>query len=130
MLTEIDRILLATPDVVGSAMPWRDLLGAEFVSRDRLASLAAQRMTLRVGTTDIEFLEPDGEGVIADELRRRGRAHLFAAGAGSPDAAGVARHAAGQGAICQEADGRSYVTLEIENAPIRFVVSPQEEREA
>ncbi|MDP1736217.1 MAG: hypothetical protein Q8L23_02120 [Caulobacter sp.] len=130
MLTEIDRILLATPDAVGSAMPWRDLLGAEFVGRDRLASLGAQRMTLRVGTTDIEFLEPDGTGVVADELARRGRAHLFAAGAASEDAAGVARHAATQGALCQDADGRHYIQIAIEGAPIRFVVSPAEERQA
>ena len=130
MLTEIDRILLATPDAVGSAMPWRDLLGAEFVGRDRLDSLGAQRMMLRVGTTDIEFLEPDGTGVIADELARRGRAHLFAAGAQSPDAAGVARHAAANGAVCLDADGRHYVQIEIEGAPIRFVVSPAEERMA
>jgi hypothetical protein len=130
MLTEIDRILLATPDAVGSAMPWRDLLGAEFVGRDRLDSLGAQRMTLRVGTTDIEFLEPDGTGVVADELARRGRAHLFAAGAQSPDAAAVARHAASQGAACVDADGRQYVTIEIEGAPIRFVVSPTDDRQA
>lgn len=128
MLTEIDRILLATPDAVGSAMPWRDLLGAEFVSRDRLGSLGAQRMTLRVGTTDIEILEPDGTGIIADELARRGRAHLFAAGAASEDPAGVVRHATSQGAVCTETDGRFHVDLTIEGAPIRFVVSPPEER--
>ncbi len=129
MLTEIDRILLATPDAVGSAMPWRDLLGAEFVGRDRLGSLGAQRMTLRVGTTDIEFLEPDGTGVVADELARRGRAHLFAAGAASEDAAGVARHAAAQGAVRLDADDRHYIQIGIEGAPIRFVVSPAEERQ-
>lgn len=130
MLTEIDRILLATPDVVGSAMPWRDLLGAEFVRRDRLDSLGAQRMTLRVGTTDIEFLEPDGTGIVADELARRGRAHLFAAGAQSGDVAGVARHAGRAGAACVDADDRHYVTIDIEGAPIRFVISPAEERMA
>lgn len=130
MLTEIDRILLATSDAVGSAMPWRDLLGAEFVGRDRLDSLGAQRMTLRVGTTDIEFLEPDGTGVVADALARRGRAHLFAAGAQSEDAAGVARHAAANGATCVDADDRHYVQIEIEGAPIRFVVSPAQERQA
>jgi hypothetical protein len=130
MLTEIDRILLATPDAVGSAMPWRDLLGAEFVGRDRLDSLGAQRMTLRVGTTDIEFLQPDGAGLVADELARRGRAHLFAAGAQSPRAAAVSRHAADQGAACVDADDRHYVTLQIEGAPIRFVVSPEGERQA
>lgn len=130
MLTEIDRVLLATPDAVGSAMPWRDILGAEFVHRDRLASLGAQRMILRVGSTDIEFLEPDGEGVVADELRRRGRAHLFAAGAASPDPAAVAATAAREGCAVQAADDRQYVTLTIEGAPVRFVISPPEERQA
>ena len=87
-------------------------------------------MILRVGTTDIEFLEPDGTGLVADELARRGRAHLFAAGAQSPDAAGVARHAAGEGAACVDADDRHYVTIQVEGAPIRFVISPEQERQA
>jgi hypothetical protein len=128
MLTEIDRLLIATPDSQAAVAGWTRLLGAEVVSRDRLASLAAHRVTLRAGTGDIEILSPDGAGVIAEALARRGKPHLFAAGAASADPGAVAKTAAEQGADCRTADGRVYVTLMIEGAPIRFVISPPSER--
>jgi len=125
MLTEIDRVLLATPDAVGAAGKWHALTGAQEVGRDRIAGLVAKRTTLRVGRSDIELLEPDGEGLLADELKRRGRAHLFAAGASSPDAGKVAEHAAQAGAVVHTESGRHLITLEIEGAPIRFVISDE-----
>ena len=128
MLTEIDRVLLATPDAAAAAAKWRAVLGAEEVSRDALSGLAAQRITLRVGTSDIELLEPDGTGPVAAALSRRGRAHLFAAGASSPDPAKVAEIARANGAAHQFADARHYLTLTIEDAPIAFVISPPTDR--
>jgi hypothetical protein len=128
MLTEIDRVLLATPDAVGAADRWRSLLGAAEIGKDRVDSLSARRIVLRAGRSDIELLEPDGEGLLADELKRRGRAHLFAAGASSPDAGKVAEHAAARGAMCHAEGDRHLVTIEIESAPIRFVISNESER--
>ena len=128
MLTEIDRVLLATPDAMGAADRWRSLLGAAEIRRDRVDSLSARRITLRAGRSDIELLEPDGDGLLSDELKRRGRAHLFAAGASSPDAGKVAEHAAKRGASHLPDDGRHLVTIEIEGAPIRFVISDEAER--
>lgn len=130
MLTEIDRMLVATPDAEDAAARWRALLGAEDVGRDKLNSLGAKRLTLRAGRSEIEFLEPDGAGVVADELKRRGRAHVFAAGASTPDVAGVAQVAAAAGAKVHSADDRRYVTVTIEGAPIRFVISDDVERES
>src|SRR6202789_3403509 len=109
MLTEIERVLVATPDVVAAADAWRSLLGAAEVSRDRVSSLSARRITLRAGRSDIELLEPDGEGLIADELKRRGRAHLFAAGASSPDPGKVAEHARKHGAAWNLGGGGSNI---------------------
>lgn len=129
MLTDIDRVLIATPDPEDAVRKWKTVLGAEEVGQDRLAALGARRHTLRIGTSDVELLSPDGAGLIADELARRGRPHMFAAGASSPDMGDVARTAGGAGADVQEADGRQYVTVTIEGAPIRFVVSPDSHRE-
>ena len=128
MLSEIDRVLIATPDADAAAARWRTLLGAEEVSRGPVASLGAARVLLRAGMSDIELLEPDGAGPIGDALARRGRAHLFAAGAASPDADAVAHHAASEGARVHSETGRHLVEFEIEGAPIRFVVSPETER--
>ena len=93
MLTEIDRVLLATPDAEAAAAKWRERLDAVEISRDALPSLGARRITMRAGTSDIELLEPDGVGAIETALKRRGRAHLYAAGAASPDPAVVAETA-------------------------------------
>src|SRR5580658_2609296 len=114
MLTEIDRVLVATPDAEAAAKKWRNLVGAEDVGKDRVAYVSARRVTLRAGTSDIELLEPDGEGLLASELKRRGRAHLFAAGASSPDAGKVAEHAAKAGAQVHAEDGRYRITIAIE----------------
>jgi hypothetical protein len=129
MLAEIDRVLIATPDANASAQAWKDRVGAVEVSTDRIASLAGRRITLRAGTSDIEIIEPDGSGLVADELKRRGRAHLFAAGASSPDPEAVARTAAASGANVTSEGHRHTITLTMEGAPIRFVISPQAKRE-
>ena len=128
MLTEIDRVLLATPDIAAAAAKWAALLGAEEVSRDALPGLAAKRLTLRLGTSDIELLEPDGTGAVETVLKRRGRAHLFAAGVASPDPGQVAETARAHGAAHRVEDGRHYLTLEIEGAPIAFVISEPQTR--
>jgi catechol 2,3-dioxygenase-like lactoylglutathione lyase family enzyme len=128
MLLEIDRVALATPDAADAAAKWRARLGAEEVGRGRVAWLSARRTTLRAGRSDVELLEPDGEGLLADELRRRGRAHLFAAGATSDDPAATAAQAAKTGAEVRAEDGRQWIAIEIEGAPIRFVVSAPAER--
>lgn len=129
MLTEIDRVLIATPDAAKSAQAWKDRVGAIEVSKDNARAFAAKRITLRAGTSDIEILEPDGAGLLADELKRRGRAHLFAAGASSPDPAAVAAAALKNGTTNLSEGNRHTITLTIEGAPIRFVVSPQAKRE-
>ena len=76
MLLTIDRVQIATPDAKSAAEMWRRRLGAEQVSADRVRGLGAKRVTLRAGTGEIELLEPEGNGVVADELARRGRSHL------------------------------------------------------
>lgn len=129
MLTEIDRLLIATPDAAKSAQAWKDRVGAVEVSKDNVKAFAAKRITLRAGTNDIEILEPDGAGILADELKRRGRAHLFAAGASSPDPAAVAATALKNGTTNHVEGNRHTITLQMEGAPIRFVVSPEAKRE-
>ena len=129
MLSEIDRILIATPDAAQSAQAWKERVGAVEVSQDRLHDFAAKRITMRAGTSDIELLEPDGEGLVAQELKRRGRPHLFAAGASSPEPSAVAATAMKSGATIHLEGGRHTITLTMEGAPIRFIVSPEAKRE-
>lgn len=84
MLTRIDRVQMAVPARRRVAEAWGALLGAEVEQEDRVAGLAARRTRLRVGDGWVELLEPDGAGPVGEAVGRRG-AHLFAAGAASPD---------------------------------------------
>ncbi len=129
MLTEVDRLLVATPDAAAGVSAWKRVLGAEEVRRDSVPGLGAVRTVVRAGRSDVEFLQPDGTGPIADALARRGRAHVWAAGAASTDPAAAARIARSAGARVEAEGDRYHVELEIEGAPIRFVVSPEAERQ-
>ncbi len=84
MRTRIDRIHLAVPEATSAATGWVTLLGAEPAQRDKLECLRAQRTSYRLGRGFVEFLEPDGAGPVEDAVAARG-AHLFAAGAATPD---------------------------------------------
>jgi catechol 2,3-dioxygenase-like lactoylglutathione lyase family enzyme len=128
MLTEVDRLLVATPDAAAAAAAWRSVLGAEEVHSGPAPALGAYRTVVRAGRSDVEFLQPDGTGAIADALSRRGRAHVWAAGAASPDPGAVAGTARAAGARVGSEGDRVHVELEIEGAPIRFVISPEAER--
>jgi hypothetical protein len=129
MLIEIDRVQLATPDAKAAARLWVERLGAEQVARDRVSVLGARRITLRAGRSDIELLEPDGTGPIDAELKRRGRAHLFAAGASARDPESVAQLAMRKGAIGEREGDQHFLSVEIEGAPVRFVITEERDRE-
>lgn len=89
MLKTIDRVQIATENAAETAALWGALLGAEIESNDRITALGAKRITAALGSGAVEFLEPDGTGVIADALKTRGRSHLFAGGVSTTDFEGV-----------------------------------------
>jgi hypothetical protein len=100
MRPEIDRVQLAVPDRKEAASGWQSLLGAEHVRDDKVACLGAQRSVYQVGSSEIEFLEPDGTGVVANSLTQRGRPHLFGAGVSTPDFDALKAHVATMGQTC------------------------------
>ncbi|MGE0659738.1 MAG: hypothetical protein AB7F36_08400 [Reyranellaceae bacterium] len=109
MLSRIDRLQLAVPDAAPVAARWAALLGAQEHGRDRLATLGARRTRLRLGDGWIELLEPDGTGIVDTALQRRG-AHLFAAGAASPDLPALRAHLASQGVQPPEEAGQLHLS--------------------
>lgn len=129
MLKTIDRIQIATRDAEGAAGVWADVLGAERVSEDRVAALGARRVSSRLGKGFIEFLEPDGPGVIADALQARKRAHLFAGGVSAPDFDAAVRHVESKGVEVAIENGQAFLNPEIfVGVPSPLVLSPFEER--
>jgi glyoxalase/bleomycin resistance protein/dioxygenase superfamily protein len=88
MLTRVDRVQMIVADRKRAATSFFRLLGAELAREDRLRAVDAVRTVLRLGTSEVELLEPDGSGIAADCLRATGGG-LFAAGVATQDLAGV-----------------------------------------
>ena len=126
MLLEIDRIQLAVPDVASVVERWQSILGAEISATDKVVCLGASRTSLRLGTGLIEVLEPDGTGVVADAVAKRG-AHMFAAGASCVDVEQVQKSIAAANMVRE--GGQLFIDGEdIGIQGLRVVVSEHEDR--
>jgi len=129
MLMEIDRYQLAVPDASAVVERWQRLLGAEIQSTDRLSLLGAKRTSMRIATGIVEVLEPDGNGVIADAIKRRKGAHLFSAGASCADLTQMTGHLESNNyPYTQEGKQLFVVGEEIGIPGLRLVLSTQEAR--
>ncbi len=130
MLKEVDRIQIATEDAAAAAAGWKDLLGAEHQGADRVHALAAKRTTYRLGRGEIEFLEPDGAGPIQAALQKRGRAHLFAAGASTDDMDGVLARLRSRGLNPHLENGKAYLNAAAAlGVDFPLVLSPSVQRD-
>ncbi|MEQ8378858.1 hypothetical protein [Parvibaculum sp.] len=126
MLRRIDRIQLAVPDAGAASRGWIDLLGAEPAGEDRIGGLAARRHRLRVGTGWVELLVPDGSGPVADAVAARG-AHLYAAGAATPDLAALEVHLEDKGVSPLNEGGQLHLDMgDTGIEGLRVVVSEDE----
>lgn len=126
----MDRIQIACPDRRPVVAAFARLLGAEAVREDRVACLAAERTVLRLGTSEVEILEPDGVGRVADWLGHSG-AGLYGAGFATPDPAALAAHWRALG-VCPLAErDQFFLPADASELPgLHSVVSRVEEREA
>jgi hypothetical protein len=79
MIVGIDRILVTAPRRRLAIECWSRLFGAQVVREDRVAGVAAQRSVLQLGTSELELLEPDGIGIVAQHVSRS-RTAIFAVG--------------------------------------------------
>lgn len=125
----IDRIQLVTPDRAATAAAWSALLDAEVAGEDKLAALAARRTTLALGTSEVELLEPDGAGAVADFAAAAGGAGLFAAGFAVEDPAALAAHLRARGVDPSEHGGQLWLDPAVTGGSgLRVVVSRAEAR--
>jgi hypothetical protein len=84
MLERIDRIQIVVRDRAAAAATYQRLLGAEIARQDRSVFLAARRTVLALGESEVELLEPDGAGRVAELLALRGEG-LCAGGVSTRD---------------------------------------------
>jgi catechol 2,3-dioxygenase-like lactoylglutathione lyase family enzyme len=91
MLDGVDRVLLAVRDRAAAEATFADILGAEKVREDALEHpYNCQRSVVQTGDSQFEFLEPAGEGPVAEHLERWGEG-IFAAGFSTSDLPEIAR---------------------------------------
>lgn len=128
MLTHIDRVQIVTADRAATAQQWCTLLGAAHLQEDRLAALSATRTVIRMGTAEVEFLQPDGAGVVADFMQESGRGGLFAAGFATSDFAETRAHLRSLGMQIAEEAGQMFIpNTAVHGGGFRAVVTPQRE---
>jgi hypothetical protein len=125
MLTRVDRVQLAVPDLASAAAGWVELLGAEPAGEDRVACLGARRSRYRLGDGQVELLEPDGAGAVQEAVAARG-AHLFAAGAATGDLDALVAHLRGLGVEPAVEAGQAHVDPAASGIGLRVVLSPDE----
>jgi hypothetical protein len=129
VLARVDRIQIAAPERRDVVAAFAGVFGAEVVREDRVACLAAARSVLRLGTSEVEVLEPDGVGRIADWLGRSGTG-LFGAGFAAPDPHALAAHWRALGRAFAEEREQLFLSAESSDLPgLHAVVSRLEERE-
>jgi hypothetical protein len=130
LLTHVDRIQIACPDRRPVVAAFARLLGADMVREDRVACLAAERTVLRLGTSEVELLEPDGVGRVADWLGRSG-AGLYGAGFATPDPQALAAHWRALGLSPLAERDQLFLPADASDLPgLHAVVSRAEERES
>lgn len=84
MITRIDRLQLAVRSRERSAALFSRLFDAALVREDRLPKLGALRSVLRLGESELELLEPDGLGIVAQHISRY-PTPIFAVGLATQD---------------------------------------------
>lgn len=128
MLLRLDRLQFAVLDRHETAARWRRLFDAEVVREDRVPWLAACRTVLRAGESEIELLEADGVGAVAQHYSRV-RSTLFAVGFAVADLEAARATLDGRGVHHVVEGGQLHLTGEWIGVPaLRIVLTPEERR--
>jgi hypothetical protein len=129
MLSRVDRIQLTGSEWRKIADRWQRLLGAEVVREDAVEALGAARGIVRVGTSEVEILEPAGAGPVEDHVSRTGGG-LFAAGLAAPDLEALRAHLDARDVRYRAEGGQLFAGPEALGLPgLRVVLSQWEDRE-
>jgi hypothetical protein len=128
MLTQVDRLQVAVADRRDAVECYERLFDARRLTEDRVAWLGAERTVLRLGSSEVEVLEPHGVGRVADFLGRSGPG-LFAAGFATPDLGALAAHLRGLGrCVDQEGDQLFLSAAGLGLPGLHAVITREEER--
>ncbi len=123
MLARVDRVQVVVANRQATAAAFARLLDTAVVREDRCGLLAARRTVLRLGRSEVELLEPDGAGGVADFLSAT-KGGLFAAGCATADVARLRARLQARGVSCAEESGQLFLSPEALRIPgLRAVIS-------
>ena len=129
MIGRIDRVQVAVRSRRRAAETWTQLFDASVVGEDRMPSLGASRTVMRLGESELELLEPDGLGAVAQHLSRAPTA-VFAAGFAVRDLAACCAALDARGVHHQREGDQVWLSGEWLGIPgMRAVLTQDETRE-
>ncbi|MDA1074503.1 MAG: hypothetical protein O3A63_07060 [Proteobacteria bacterium] len=96
MLHRVDRIQMSTHNAQATARRWCEVLDCAVVDEDRIQALNAQRITVSIGDSLVEILQPLGPGLVQDHLDT-GRGGPFSVGVTTDDLDRLRQHLSSQG---------------------------------
>lgn len=130
MLSGVDRVQVVVTNRSTSAATFARLLDARVVREDRVSTLAARRSIVRLGHSEVELLEPDGAGVVADFLAAT-QGGLFAAGFATRDMEPLRARLSAAGIAYAEEGGQLFLDPQSSRLPgLRTVISRAAEHPA
>lgn len=126
MLNRVDRVQIAVADCKAAERVVAEIFGGEVVRRDNASPVGASRTTIKVGSSFIEILEPDGSGAVQDFVSKWGSG-LFAAGFSVEDTDAAARHLTKCDVKFEQTSGQLYLDPAA-TFGMRTVISQHHER--
>jgi len=129
MLNRVDRIQLSTHNAQAVAERWCQLLDCEIAGSDQIEVLNAERVTVNLGVSQVEILQPTGPGRVQDHIDS-GCGGPFSIGVSSEDMDGLRAHLSAQGITGLDINEQLFLDQTALSIPgLTVVISPHEERE-
>ncbi len=128
MLHRIDRVQVTTHDAQATAQRWCQLLDCSLAGTDQIEALNAKRITVHLGDSLVEILEPTGAGFVRDHLAL-GRGGPFSVGVSTDDVVAMREHLLSLGIEGLRLPGQLFLHESHLRIPgLNVVVSPHRER--
>ena len=130
MLHGVDRVQVTAHNAEVTAERWCQLLDCTVAGSDHVEALNARRVSVRVGDSLVEILEPTGPGFAQVHLNK-GRGGPFSVGVSADDVAALRRHLATLNIEGLAFDGQLFLHESVLGiAGLNVLVSPHEARDA
>jgi 4-hydroxyphenylpyruvate dioxygenase-like putative hemolysin len=126
MLEHVDRVQFAVRDREAAAQTFVEVFDAKVVRDDEVRALGAKRRVVHAGTSEVELLEPSGDGPVAEFVNAWGEG-LFAAGFSTNDVQALASRLSSKGVEFIDEAGQLFIAPD-QTPGLRMVISKEERR--